>query len=164
MKLNLENVRAEIQNYLEARGIAVFHGFPGGYDDAPTVYWDTEHHSDYRDFLSVAESAGIRLVALHANEFDESVIDEAVGRLERSGISGSDRSIMERRLRELRRYAGFTCQIELSFDHPPRVYVFDLRTEWFQELSDMLDEIDDAIEDHDHDLPSPPGSGFFSKN
>jgi hypothetical protein len=67
---------------------------------------------------------------------------------------------MERRLREMRRYEGYTCQIELSFDLPPRIYVFDLRTEWFQELSDMLDQIDEASDEPD--LPGP--SGYFSKN
>ena len=60
----------------------------------------------------------------------------------------------------MRRYDGYTCQIELSFDLPTRVYVFDLRTEWFQELSDMLDQIDQASEGPE--LPGPPG--YFSKN
>lgn len=161
MKLNLDNVRAEIETYLETHGIAVFHGFSGSYDDSCAVWWDTEQHPDYRGFLAVAESAGVRLVTLHAEQFQDDVIDEALERLSHSTLAGSDRTSIERRLREMRRYDGFTCQIELSFDHPPRVYVFDLRTDWFQELSDVLDEIDEATEDEPH-LPEPPA--YFSKN
>jgi hypothetical protein len=160
MELNLELVRAEIEEYLESSGIAVFHAFPGIDEDAPVVQWDTDHYPDYRPFLAVAEAAGIRMVALHANEFRDEVLDEAQKRLEYSTIGGADRTTMERRLREMRRYNGFTCQIELSFDMAPRSYVFDLRTEWFQELSDMLDEIEEASES-----PEPPApSGFFSNN
>ena len=160
MKLNLDSVRAEIQEYLESRGMAVFQAFPGIDEDAPVVQWDTEHYPDYRAFLAVAETAGVKLVALHANEFHDDVIDETQKRLAESTIAGGDRSAMERRLREMRRYEGYTCQIELSFDLPPRIYVFDLRTEWFQELSDMLDQIDEASDEPD--LPGP--SGYFSKN
>lgn len=159
MKANLESVRAEIQEYLESRGIAVFHAFPGIDEAAPVVQWDTEHHSDYRAFLAAAESAGVKMVALHANEFHDDVLDEAQKRLDDSALAGSDRTAMERRMREMRRYDGHTCQIELSFDLPPRVYVFDLRTEWFQELSGMLDEIDEASSELDL-----PGTGYFSKN
>jgi hypothetical protein len=160
MELNLELVRAEIEEYLESSGIAVFHAFPGIDEDAPVVQWDTEHYPDYRAFLAVAEAAGIRMVALHANEFRDEVLVEAQKRLEDSTVAGAERTAMERRLREMRRYNSFTCQIELSFDMAPRIYVFDLRTEWFQELSDMLDEIEEASEG-----PEPPApSGFFSNN
>ena len=73
-----------------------------------------------------------------------------------------DRRGLEKRLRELRAYAGFTCQIELSFDLAPRVYVFDLRTEWFEELSDLLDSIDDVFEENKSG--EEPPSGYFSQN
>jgi hypothetical protein len=160
MELNLELVRAEIEQYLESSGIAVFHAFPGIDEEAPIVQWDTEHHPDYRAFLAVAEAAGVRLVALHANEFNDEVLDETLKRLQESAIGSADRTAMERRLREMRRYNGYTCQIELSFDLASRIYVFDMRTEWFQELSEMLDQIDEATE-----VPEPPGpSGFFSNN
>ncbi len=160
MKLNLEPVRAEIQEYLESHGIAVFHAFPGIDEEASVVQWDTEHYPDYRAFLAVAESAGVKLVALHANEFHDDVLDETQKRLDESTLAGAERTAMERRLREIRRYDGYTCQIELSFDLAPRIYVFDLRTEWFQELSDMLDQIDEASEGPE--FPGPPG--YFSKN
>jgi hypothetical protein len=66
-------------------------------------------------------------------------------------------------LNELRSYAGFTCALELSFDHEGRVYMFDLRTEWYEELSDMLEDLhvmDTGSDDEDDDTMG----GYFSKN
>jgi hypothetical protein len=162
VKANLNAMRTEIQAYLESRGLAVFHGFPRTFDDVAAVYWNTADHADYREFLAAAEAAGVRLVTLYANEFNEALIDDALDRLDDPGMPREDRRGLEKRLRELRAYAGFTCQIELSFDLAPRVYVFDLRTEWFEELSDLLDSIDDVFEEK-HSGEEPP-SGYFSQN
>ncbi|HTS75781.1 MAG TPA: hypothetical protein VMG40_06230 [Bryobacteraceae bacterium] len=162
MKPNLESLREEIESCLLERGLAAFHGAPFDYDDAPTVLWDMARDPDYRAFLAAAEAAGVRLIALHAEQFDEELIDDALERLEDARLAASRRAEIERRFRELRRYDGFTCRIELSFDHPPRVYVFDLRTEWFEELGDLLDEIEES--EGEEGPPESPGAGYFSKN
>ena len=160
MKLNLDTMRSEIQDYLDSHGIAVFHGAPRG-DDAPSVYWNIETHPDYRSFLATAEAAGVRMVTLYANEFAAELIDEAMERLNESGLEREERRGIEQRLREMHAYGGFTCQIELSFDLAPRVYVFDLRTDWFEDLNEMLHRIDDADEEPDDEEPL---HGYFSKN
>jgi hypothetical protein len=160
MKLNLDSLRPEIQDYIESHGMAVFHGLPRG-DEAPEVYWNVETHPDYRTFLATAEAAGVRMVTLYANEFDADVIDEAMERLNESGLEREDRRALELRLKEMRGYGGFTCQIELSFDLAPRVYVFDLRTDWFEDLNEMLHRIDDARDERDGEEPL---HGYFSKN
>jgi len=162
VKTNLDALRTEIQAYLESRGLAVFHGFPRTFDDVAAVYWDTADHSDYHAFIAAAETAGVKLVTLYANEFEEALIDDALERLDDPGMPHEERRAVEKRLRELRAYAGFTCQIELSFDLAPRVYVFDLRTEWFEELSGLLESIDDALEEEA--ASEEPPSGYFSQN
>jgi len=59
-------------------------------------------------------------------------------------------------------YEGFICEIELSFDHQGRVFLFDLRTEWYEEFSEILGEIQMLSADaEDNDTPM---SGYFSKN
>lgn len=155
-------MRSEIQAYLESKGLAVFHGFPRVFDHIPAVYWNTDDHADYREFLATAEAAGVKLITLYANEFDESLIDDALERMDSPTMSRDERRGIEKRLRELRAFSGFTCQIELSFDLAPRVYVFDLRTEWFEELNDLLHLIDDTFDEEDP-TEDPPG-GYFSQN
>jgi hypothetical protein len=54
------------------------------------------------------------------------------------------------------------CAIELSFDLEGRVFLFDLRTDWYQAVTDVLDEIQvltGNIDDDDSSL-----GNYFSKN
>jgi len=159
MNVNLDALRSQIEEDLKSRGMAVFRGFPRSSPEAPAVYWDTDSHPDHREFLAAAEAAGVRLMVIYTNEFTGDVLDDAEDRLD--ALPRDERREMEQRLRQIRGYIGFTCQIELSFDLPPRVYIFDLRTAWFDDLSDLLDQIDDAAEEDDED---PLGPGYFSKN
>ncbi|MGD1091254.1 MAG: hypothetical protein ABSB35_04575 [Bryobacteraceae bacterium] len=160
MKLNLDTLRSEIQDYVESRGMVVFHGSPREGGDPPSVYWDTKGHPDYHAFLGAAESAGVRLVTLWANDFSDELIDDALDRLQTSGIPREESRALRTHLTEMRAYSGFICQIELSFDLGPRVYIFDLRTEWFDDLNDLLDRIDATFDDDDEEALG----GYFSKN
>ena len=155
MKLNLDTMRSEIQDYLETRGMVVFH--PGFREKAgiAMLYWDTEGHPDYHAFLGAAENAGVRLITLWANDFSDDLIDDALDRLQTSSLPRDDRRTIQTRLGEMRAYSGFTCQIELSFDLGSRVYIFDLRTDWYDDLNDLLDRIDAAYDGEDEDSLSP---------
>jgi hypothetical protein len=164
MKTNLESLSSEIQEYLISHGIAIFHGVARVFDNTPAIYWNIESHPDFRDFLATAQSAGVKLVTLYANEFDESLIDDALDQLDDPTLPRDERRGLEKRLKELRGFAGFTCQIELSFDLGPRVYVFDLRTDWFEELNDLLDTIEMVAGDGDDELGEEPSHGYFSQN
>jgi len=154
-----------MEEHLDARGLVIFHALPRTGEYASTVHWDTENHPDYRTFVAAGEAAGVRLVTLYARQFSEEMLEDAVGRLEDARLPRDEQRGMESRLQELRRYVGFTCQIELSFDVAPRVYLFDLRTDWFEELNEILDQIDDAYEPDEDDTSGPFGDGgYYSKN
>ncbi len=161
MKSNLESLRSEIRDYLESRNIAVFHGAAHGSEDSAAIYWDTEHYPDYRAFVAAAETAGVKLITLHADEFDEEVIDEAMDRVEESALPREERRSVEQRLREMRGYSGFVCQIELSFHLGSIRYIFELRTDWYDDLNELMYRIDEADNDEDSDTL---GGGYFSKN
>ena len=45
----------------------------------------------------------------------------------------------------MRAYDGFVCEVELSFDHQGSMFVFDLRTDWYQELTEVLEEIETVV-------------------
>ena len=76
-------------------------------------------------------------------------------------LERDERRAVELRLNEIRAYEGFTCQIELCFDHAQRTYVFDIRTEWFDELNDLIERMDDFFEDDEDENPL---SGYYSNN
>jgi hypothetical protein len=164
MMPNLDTLKAEIERYLEEQGFAIFRGFPRMLDSLPLVYWDCDNYPDYKAFLDTAKAADVRLVVYHQHEFSVEQVDSALERLEEIELPRDDHRVMERRLKEMRVYDGFTCALELSFDHQGRIYVFDLRTDWYEELTDILDDIHMLTSEPDQEDDDTPMSGYFSKN
>jgi hypothetical protein len=165
MKSNLDSLRTEIQEFLGSRGMVIFYSFPRVGEPNSEIYWDTAGHPDFHEFVAAAEAAGVRLVTLSSNQLEEELLDEALERLADANLDRDERRVMESRLKEIRGYAGFTCQIELAFDLASRTYILDLRTDWFDDLNDLIDGLDDSfeVEDEDDD-DAPGGSGYFSRN
>lgn len=163
MRQDLDALKREIEEYLGTRGFVVFHGYSRMLDASPIVHWDTSRFPDYQQFLEVADRIGSKLIVYHQHEFTSEHIEEALGRLDGAEMPRDEQRNMERRLREMRLYEGFLCALELSFDHGGRIYLFDARTEWYEELGDILDEIDANTPDQDEEEEGPLG-GYFSKN
>lgn len=164
MRQNLDTLRTEIQEYLESHEFIVFHGYSRLMDTLPVVYWDLDHFPDYRLFLKAAEAAGARMIVFHQREFGVDLIDTALDQLQDTELNQAGRKSLERRLKELRVYEGFICTLELSFDYQNRIYLFDLRTEWYNELNDILDEIDASLPGEEEEDDEGPMGGYFSKN
>jgi hypothetical protein len=162
MKPNLDGLMTEIEKYLEQTGMAVFYGFSRTQESLPVVYWDCDQHPDYRQFVEAARTAGVKLMVLNQRQFSSGQIDEAMDQLETCDLPPQDSREFERQLEGLRAYDGLVCAIELSFDYQGRVFLFDLRTDWYEALSDVLDEIDVLTAAGGDD--NTPMSGYFSKN
>ena len=163
MKPNLDTLKAEMEQYIEESGLTIFHGYSRSLDSGPSVYWDVGRYPDFRMFVKAAQEAGAKLIVLHQREFDSVQVDDGLEQLSDCGLTEDEQSDFERRLSSMRIYDGFICAIELSFDYDGRVFVFDLRTDWYNELTDILDEIQLLTADVD-DEDETPMSGYFSKN
>ena len=157
--MNLDTLKTEIETLLQDEGFAVFYGYSRVLESLPIVYWDCERYPDYKQFVRAAKAAGAKLIVFHQRELTPDQIDDALEQLESAEMPREDQRTLERRLNELRAYEGFTCALELSFDYEGRVFLFDLRTEWYEELSDILSELQ-VLEPDDDDTMG----GYFSKN
>jgi hypothetical protein len=145
MRPNLDSLTEEIQQFLEAEHFIIFRSRSRVPDEARLVEWDSERHSDFRQFVDCALKLGVRLINFHAREFNAGYREDAVEQLEECELPREEKRELERRIEELGLYEGFVCAIELSFDFDGRVYVFDLETEWYEEWHEIMDEIEDAI-------------------
>ena len=165
MSLNLDTLKSEIRSYLGDNGFIIFQGMSRRLDDMREVEWDVSRYPGYKDFLSVAQQLDIKLIVFHHREFSDATIDNALDTLPDSGIDFEDQRDFEKRLRELRVYDGFTCAIELSFEYAETLYMFELQTDWYRELTTLLDEIEisSSVEDDDDDDGNPLG-GYYSQN
>lgn len=164
MNRDLDSLKTEIPAELESRGLAVFHSLPRVYDPNLIHFWDIENYPDFRQFLDIAEKLAVKLVVYSHHQFSTGIVDDAMARLQDAELSREERRAFERRLRDMRGYDGFTCGIDLCFEYQNRIYLFDLRTSWYSEMLDLLDEIDDALpEPPDEDEDEEMG-GYFSRN
>ncbi|MGI8741176.1 MAG: hypothetical protein ACR2NN_01135 [Bryobacteraceae bacterium] len=163
MKPNLDSLKLEIQEFLESEGFAIFYGHSRIVDSLPLVYWNCDEYPDYKQFVKAAKTAGTQLMVYNPSELTSDLVEDAIERLESIEMPRDELRKLDRRLKEMRVYEGFTCEIELSFDHASRIYVFDLRTEWYEELSDLMDDLDILGGDLAGEDEEPLG-GYFSKN
>jgi len=160
---NLDTLKSEIGDYLKTTDFVVFHGYSRGLNERPEIDWDVSRYPDFKDFLGVAHQLGIRLIVFHHREFSAAIVDRAIEELQDSAYEYDEQRDVERRLRELRVYDGFTCAIELSFEHEKVIYFYEIRTEWYTELNNMLEELD-MFPDDEEDEDENPLSGYYSKN
>ena len=165
MDLNLDTLKREIPDYLDANGFAVFRSRPGALEGFPLLLWDTENHPDYQTFLDVARKTGTALVLFATREFESGDIEDLVEQLESMELSREEQRDYEKRLRAFRGYDGVTCSLELAFDYNSRLYVYELQPDWYEEFVGVEDELmsrmgdDDDLDDDDHTL-----GGYYSRN
>jgi len=163
-KKNLESVAAEIDEFLKEEDFVVFRGYSRPGDSPTPVYWDDEAYPDFRPYLGVARQLGVKLVNFHRRVFVTATVEDALDRLEASEMPPEESRPLQRRLKEFRAYDGFTGLLELSFDYQGRSYIMVIRTEWYSEFLDILEEIDAAFLDDEEDDGEEPMGGYFSTN
>jgi len=162
MKANLENLRREILALLEERGLVVFKSYPRGPElGSDAIYWDTETYPDYREFIAAAGASGARMMTIYSREFSSDVIDDALAQLAEAHMEREERRIVEGRLKDFRAYEGFVCQLELSFAEGQRTYIFDQPTEWYEEMEQLVEQIEDSFNGA---VDENPLGGYFSNN
>jgi hypothetical protein len=161
--LNLDTLKTEILEYLEAGGFAVFHSNAGGLEGMPLVIWNAERYPDYQMFLETAKRANATLVLFATAEFAADEVDGALEELEGCDFTREERRDLENRLSDFRAYEGFTCSLELAFDYQSRFYVYELRPDWYDDFLAIGDEIDAHLPTAaDNDTGSL--GGYFSNN
>ena len=164
MDLNLDTLKREMLDSLEANGFAIFRGCPCGLEGLPLVLWDVEHHPDYQMFLETARKTGAKLIIFASREFESSDIDDLLEQLEECDLSREEKREYERRLKELRIFEGVTCSLELAFDSDSRLYVYEVQPDWYEEFLNLEEEINArTCDDDDLDSHNSLG-GYFSKN
>jgi hypothetical protein len=161
--LNLDTLKHEMLDYLEAGGFALFRSIPGALDALPLVLWDSEHHPDYRMFLEAARNVGVKLILFASREFEASDLDDLLEQVEACNLDREEQRDYESRLREMRTYEGVTCSLEMAFDHNSRMYVYEVQPDWYEEFLSIEDEIASRLVDEDEEDDDSLG-GYFSKN
>ena len=165
MRQDLDTVLEEVERTLKAKNFTIFRGHSRGFDSRPQVEWDVENRPDFREFLDVAEALSVRLIVVQQSKLEPEMIESALERLELAEVPTSERREYERDIERLRAYVGFSCSLQLSFDHNGLTYLYELYTPWYSELLDIAEEIDTAIDEQTRQSSQGgPIGGYYSQN
>lgn len=166
MKQNLDSLKKEILDYLEQQNVAIFYGFIADLHEQRLVMWDIENTPDFRAFVTCAQKAGIKMIVVNSRAFRREMVEDALAQLEDCDLPREEQRAIERRLKELRPFEGFTCSVELVFENQGRFYIYDVRTEWYEEVLDIMDRLDNSVSDGEggEDEEDSSMGGYFSRN
>ena len=165
MPLDLSSLKTEILAQLEQEKFATFFS-DSGMSGVDVIYWDSRRHPAIKDFLSVAKRCQCVLIVFYERTFSQVSIDETLERLEDSDLSREEKRNYELRLRDLQKFEGFTCELEISFTQDAHVYQYQARTEWFEEFETIFADIavGDAELNEEEEDDEGPIPGYFSRN
>jgi hypothetical protein len=167
MALDLETLGKEMQAHLEKSGMPIFFGHHRMLDSLAQASWDTERHPDFREFLHTAQKSGAKLIVFNQEAFQLDQIDEALEELETADFTREEKRHFETRLKQLQAYEGFTCALQLSFSVEGRLYLFELSSDWYDSLNDILSELElatDPFPEEEEEEEGPIGGNYFSNN
>jgi len=168
MSSDLETLRTELAEYLNQQDFAVFHGYPRLADPSNMVHWDTDGYPEYQQFLELARKLEIELIVFHHRQLSADFIEDSLDQLDVADVPEEEYVELQRRLRELRVFEGFTCAVELSFEYQSRIYFYTRRSEWYEELLDIADQLDDYLHlsdgDEEYEEPEDDIGPYFSNN
>lgn len=163
MSMELEDLKRDIERQLHDGSYVVFHARSRFTDGFVPILWDQDQHPNPAEFLETALSVGVKFIIYHHREFTPEVLSEAFEKLEAATVPRERQREIERQMKRLKGFEGFTCSIELSYDFDGRTYLYEATAPWYDEYLDLLDELDDFIDFDDED-EAPPMSGYFSQN
>jgi len=157
-------MKTEIQQHLDGEGLTIFYGHSRVHSSQSIVFWDTERFPDFKLFVEAAKASATKILVLNQREFSADMIEDALEQLTASDLPADDQRVIERRLKELRAYEGFTCSVELSFDYQNRTYMFDVQTDWYEELTSLLEDLEFLDGSDEEDDEEGNFGSYFSKN
>ncbi|MBM3767952.1 MAG: hypothetical protein FJW32_21410 [Acidobacteria bacterium] len=169
--MDLDRLKGAAVEHINELGMVAFHGVTRMTDEGRILMWDTRQHPDFKEFLAGAAKLGIKLIVVHSRELSNELLDDLKAELEDSSLSMAERRDCEKRLKALRPYAGFTSNVELSFDFNDTIHLFETHSDFMKEVLAVMSELDMSLEPDEDSNPfdddddnTPPRGGFFSRN
>lgn len=163
MSKNLQILKDEILEALRREGMGVFHTEPDLWPADRSIWWDTDRRPEYREFITAAKTAGARMVLFFEQELGEEAIMDAEDALESAGVPPEEYREYSRRIAEMRGYSGFVSRIGIGFSLDGLLYFFELESEWFRELMDLIEELT-MSDSPTNGADSDPLGGYYSNN
>ena len=166
---NLDTLKQEIEKYISENNFALFRGMERSTIDRDmSISWDTERYPDFKEFLSVASIAGVKIVVFHYFTLEPAQIKSLQQHLDESDMEREEKRNLSREIQRLKMYEGFVSSIDLSFDMGTSTYLFSLTTSWQMEMETIMERLDpfmpDFMNEEDENDGPIGGGGYYSRN
>ena len=129
----------EIVAAAKRQNLLVFPGYVA--EDLPSVWWQG-NFDDWPDFLGIAKAEGARTLFVGRAILEQEDLQELAEWVEEKagpGGSNGDRA----RLKEFERYIGLTGEIRMGWIRDGVAYLFQERTEWYEDFLDLMEEVEE---------------------
>ena len=163
MAVDLSSLKTEILAEIEQQGFATFFS-DSSMEGLDVVYWDAARHPSISEFLKAAKRCNSALLVFYERTFSQVSIDDTLERLEESELSREEKRSYELRLRELQKFEGFICELEVSFTHDSLAYQYHVQTDWFEEFEEIFADLAVGEAEGFGDDDEGPISGYYSRN
>ena len=166
MALDLETLRKEMQAHLEKSGMPIFFGHHRMLDSLIQVSWDTEGHPDFREFIETAVNPGLSWWCLIRPLSSSTKLTRLWKNWKPPILRAKKSAISKRASSNCRPMKASLAPSQLSFALEGRLYLFELRTDWYDSMRDILNELEvatDPFSDEEEEEEGPIG-GYFSNN
>lgn len=135
-----------------------------------TVWWNSDLQPDYRQFIAAAKAAGAKVILYFDQDLTEESIEEAEQALELARVEPEEYREYARAIGEFRSWIGFTCRVAIGFASEGMFYFYDLESDWYSNMLDMVEELRlsaypfDGSDDDDEPGGNPPMGNYYSNN
>jgi hypothetical protein len=139
---DLSRLYDEVRESAAQQGLLTFPGYVG--EELPAVWWQGDPN-DWFGFLAIAKAEGVRTIFVGRAVLEEEDLQELAEWVEERtgpGSSNGDRA----RIKEFERYIGNTGEVRLGWIRDGVAFLFQHRTEWYDDFLDLMAEIEDEEE------------------
>jgi hypothetical protein len=136
---DLSRLYDEVRESAAQQGLLTFPGYVG--EELPAVWWQGDPN-DWFGFLAIAKAEGVRTIFVGRAVLEEEDLQELAEWVEERtgpGSSNGDRA----RIKEFERYIGNTGEVRLGWIRDGVAFLFQHRTEWYDDFLDLMAEIED---------------------
>jgi hypothetical protein len=144
---DLSRLHDEIVTGVTRQGLLVFPGYIS--DELPAVWWQGGSE-DWQEFLRIGKAEGARTVCVSRTVLEEEDLQEVAEWVEERtgpGSTNGDRA----RLKEFERYLGYTGEIRLGWVRDGVAYLFQVRTDWYEDFLELMAEAEgEGLDELDH--------------
>ena len=119
-------------------------------DERRTIHWNDDHGGDWKSFLECARNAGIKLVYLHWEIFEQSELDDALGAdTENEESQDEEDEALIAQIEQFQDRVGLTACLEIAFINDGISHIFYESADWLSKFEELIADDSEEIEDFD---------------